>query len=182
MTEIAIFVLISSIILLIAFVIIEYRTQPSDVEYNRMADIIRNEPIHKAFEKFVQYNQVKYICPDCMKHEFHSYIYEDRFAEIYCANCGYKEFYNLEILAGYKDVENELFKKENIKYIDSDYSTCVKCHENEKYHFLWNTKFPIKMGGYGEKRYVSFEIFTCKKCAFSDFFNYDIQEKMIMDF
>lgn len=172
MTEIAIVVLLFSLITLIVFAVLEYRSREDNLAIEKSSQVINDTPIMKAFHDMHEENEKQYSCFKCSSKRFRANLFEGRFAEIYCLDCGYKEFYNLEMKAGYDSLESEVAGKQQLNYLADDFTGCLKCGYKEKLHYLWDTRFPYKMGGYGEQRMAIFEIFSCKQCAYSEFKDY----------
>ena len=181
MTLIAFLILIFSIIGITIYAVREYLSRDRGRKITMVDEILNHVPLEKAFEQFNLHQSNQYLCLKCYSKKYRSSMMDGRFAELYCLECGYKEFYNMEVRAGFNDEASRLANNDPVQYLPNDNSMCSKCKSLDRIQFIWKKNVPHKMGGYGDRRITAFKIFSCKVCSYSEFYDLKLDEKQILN-
>lgn len=177
---------------IVFFGVIARMSKPVDPDYEQAKDeSLKDESLERAEKIVREQARANFECFKCKSCNYEIKTFNQDFLEIFCLNCGYKEFYHVDHMAGLdrkRDIsfrsppppKNLTLSQEDMKeiqYYSKDYIAtdetfrCERCQLSDTSKFNLKFEATYKFGGYGEIKRYSFTLFSCDKCGYATFFD-----------
>lgn len=131
-----------------------------------------DEPLQKSILNLKKNLSQRYFCSKCGAKSHLFSIFDDDLYEAYCSDCGLKQFYNLDVVAGMfrtsKKTRN-ICRKTWLQ--DSQGIPCNQCRNKNFARLEMELDARYKFTGYGDTKNFIFQLVSCKSCGLTQFFN-----------
>lgn len=135
-------------------------------------DYFEDTPLQDVLQKLKARLKEKYRCGKCGGKRYDAKSFDEDLYEIYCLECGYKSFYNVDLLAGFNRSSKKTksrFPKVFLK--NASDATCSECHGREFVDFKVDMDVRYKFSGYGDTKSVTLYLNSCKSCGLINFYD-----------
>jgi predicted nucleic-acid-binding Zn-ribbon protein len=154
------------------FVLKPKRKSPSTLSEEEVKSHFEDSPLQEVIQSLKQKLAKQYQCPKCQGRKHEAVRFDEDLFEVYCLQCGIKNFYLVDLLAGLNRRTKRTkshFPKEWLR--NTTDTPCPQCRNREFSDFKMDMDVRYKFSGYGDTKKVTLFLNTCKSCGLVNFYD-----------
>lgn len=129
--------------------------------------------LHKATSSLKHWLKHNYQCPKCHARRYEPSHFDEDLYEVYCYECGFKNFYHLDLLAGIDRPTKKVKSTWPKDWLGNSKESipCSQCKGVDFSDFKMVMDVRYKFSGYGDTKKVTLFLNSCRKCGLVNFFD-----------